>query len=59
MQLGLKYGSHPRWFYTLSREEQVDVIAAAAAAETPRRAERAALPPQVKVAPAARDWWGV
>lgn len=58
MGLGLKYAGDPRWFYTLTREAQVDVIASLAAAETPKPG-RGPLSSQVKVADSARSWWGV
>lgn len=58
MGLGLKYAGDPHWFYTLTREAQVDVIASLAASETPAP-KRGPLSSQVKVADSARSWWGV
>lgn len=54
----MKYAGNPHWFYTLTREAQVDVIASLAAAEPPA-AKRGPLSSQVKVSESARSWWGV
>jgi len=55
--LGILYGDGPGWFHTLTRQDQIDVIAYHRIRTQPAKTKAPRLRESVKVDGSARDFW--